>query len=60
MTVRSKKMVVKTFGSRIGMQQMCEIVDLRIMSKEGSPLTIPTVVVPHIFDPVLTQHITLL
>ena len=60
MTVWSERMVIKTFGSSVGMQQTCDIVDLRIMTKEGSPLTISTVVVPHICDPVLTQHITLL
>ena len=56
--LRSEFMIIKTFGSDKGDHRACDIVELRIMMKNGDSLTVPTVVVPHICDPVQTQPIT--
>ena len=56
--VRSESMIIKTFGSDDGDQRACDIVELRILTKDGGSLTFSTVVVPHICDPVQMQPIT--
>ena len=56
--MRSEFMIIKTFGSDKDDHRACDIVELRIMMKNGNSLMVPTVVVPHICDPVQTQPIT--
>ena len=56
--VRSESMVIKTFGSDKSDHRTCDIVELKLLTRDGGSLTFPTVVVPHICDPVQTQPIT--
>ena len=57
--VRSESMIIKTFGSNNkGDHRACDIVELKVSTKNGDSLTVSTVVVPHICDPVQTQPIT--
>ena len=54
--VRSESMIIKTFGSEN--RRTCDIVELGIVTKNGEPLTLSAVVVPHICDPVRMQPIS--
>ena len=56
--VRSESMIIKMFGSDKGHLRACDIVQLKISTKNGGSLTVSTIVVPHICDPVQTQLIT--
>ena len=51
-------MVIKTFGSDKGHHRACDIVELKLLTRDGGLLTLSAVVVPHICDPVQTQPIT--
>ena len=53
--LRSEFMIIKTFGSDKGDHRACDIVELRIMMKNGDSFTVPTI---DICDPVQTQPIT--
>ena len=56
--VRSESMIIKTFGSNQGERRTCDVVESKIMTRVGEPLTLSVVVVPHICDPVHTKPIT--
>ena len=56
--VRSESMIIKTFGSERENRRICDIVELGIVTKNGEPLTLSAVVVPHICDPVRMQPIS--
>ena len=50
--VRSESMIIKPFGSATRDRQICDIVELKILTKKSGPLILATVVVPHICDPI--------
>ena len=56
--IRAESMIIKTFGSVRGDHRVCDIVELKMTTKAGSPLIVSTVVVPHVCDPVQAQPIT--
>ena len=56
--VRSESMIIKTFGSDKGDHRACDIVELKMLTKDYDSLTISTIVVPHICDPVQMQPIS--
>ena len=56
--VHSESMIIKTFGSERENKGTCNIVELGIVTKNGEPLTLSAVVVPHICDPVRMQPIS--
>ena len=49
--VRSESMIIKTFRSDNGDHRACDIMELKMSTKNGGSLTISTVVVLHICDP---------
>ena len=51
-------MIIKTFGSDKGDHRACDIVELKMSTRDGDSLTISAVVVPHICDPVQMQPIS--
>lgn len=57
-TSYSETMVIKTFGSERGERRVCEVIELKVGTRDGGTLTISTVVVPHICDPVRTSPIS--
>lgn len=57
--IRSETMIIKTFGAARGERKTCDVIQLRISTKDGEHLTLPTVVVPHICDPVSAQPINI-
>ena len=54
---RTELMVIKTFGSEHGQQRDCDIVQLKFATRQGEPLVLPMVVVPHICGSVCSQPI---
>ena len=56
--VRSESMIIKTFGLEGENKGTCDIVELGIVTKNGEPLTLSAVVVPHICHPVRMQPIS--
>ena len=49
-TVRSESVIIKTFGSVTGNRQTCEVVELKILTKNQDLVILATVVVPYIYD----------
>ena len=56
--VRSESMIIKTFGSDEEDKRTCDVVELGVVTKNGEPLTLSAVVIPHICDPVRMQPIS--
>ena len=56
--VRSESMIIKTFGSDEEDKRTCDVVELGVVTKNGEPLTLSAVVIPHICDPVRMQLIS--
>ena len=56
--VRSESMIIKTFGSDKEDRRTCDVVELGVVTKNGEPLTLSAVVIPHICDPVRMQPIS--
>ena len=56
--VRSESMIIKTFGSDKEDKRTCDVVELGIVTKNGEPVTLSAVVIPHICDPVRMQPIS--
>ena len=55
--LHTELMVIKTFGSDHGQRRDCDIVQLKFATKQGNPVILPMVVVPHICDSVCSQPI---
>ena len=58
-TVRFKPIVIKTFGLQDGQREICEVVDLGLLTSNAGHLKLTAIVVPHICDPICTQSVTL-
>lgn len=56
--IRSESMIIKTFGSDKEDKRTCDVVELGILTKLGTPQRLTVVVVPHICDPVHAQPIS--
>ena len=56
--MRSECMIIKTFGSDKEDRKTCDVVELGILTRSGTPQRLSVVVVPHICDPVHTQPIS--
>ena len=56
--VRSESMIIKTFGLDKADKRTCNVFELGIVTRNGEPLTLSTVVIPHICDSVHMQPIS--
>ena len=56
--MRSECMIIKTFGSDKEDKKMCDVVELGILTRSGTPQRLSVAVVPHICDHVHTQPIS--
>ena len=58
-TLHTEVAAIKTFGSRRSTSQPCDVVELEFIARDGRPLKLSAIVVPHICDPVSTQPISI-
>ena len=58
-TLHTEVVAIKMFGSRRSTSQPCDIVELGLIARDGQPLKLSAIVVPHICDPVSTQPISI-
>jgi len=55
---RTETMIIKTFGSSEGSKQLCEVVSIRMILKDGGMLKLPLLLVSLICEPLSCQPIT--
>ena len=54
-TVTTEMVEIKTFGLTEGLKQLCDVVSLSIITRDGRTLRITAFIVPHICDAVGSQ-----
>ena len=59
LTERTETLVVKTFGSKAGFPQACDIVNVALKTRSGDDMVIPLLTVPTICEPFSGQPVTL-
>lgn len=59
LTERTETLVVKTFGSKAGIPQACDVVNVALKTRSGDDVVIPLLTVPTICKPLSGQPVTL-
>ena len=52
-------LVVKTFGSKLGIPQACDVVNVALKTRSGDDVVIPLLSVPTVCEPLSGQPVTL-
>ena len=57
--LRTETVIIKTFGSKQGSTQTCDVVEFSIKAKDGAMIYVTALVVPIVCDPVCHQPVSL-